>query len=171
MKTITFLIQAGHYLANNMFRFRFLFTNSVTFTFSVSYAAFYNYLNVVNCWHKIIGFSDFPLLGNSANLIFINSTSGLKAAFSFYSNGQVQPPVNTADNKFFSILPNTSYTVTVTRNKDSYEVLFHDKESRSTIFSMMPGRFCNALYVSHPGLGGLFTLDNDLIITIEHLKN
>ncbi|MBW6490844.1 MAG: hypothetical protein K0B15_06565 [Lentimicrobium sp.] len=168
MKTIKFLIKSGRYIANNLLRFRFVTGSSITFTFRLSYAAFYNYNDVINSWHRIIAFSDFPLSGNEVSLNFINSSSGLKATFTFKRDNFKSNSVTLSDTKHFSIVPDTDYKVTVSRDKDSFVVFYHDEYYQQTIFSMMPKPLFNILFIKHPGLKGLFTLDKNLTVTIGY---
>jgi hypothetical protein len=171
MKSIKFLIKSGHYLANNLFRFRFIAGSSITFSFKLSHSAYYNYRDIINSWHHIIGFSDFPLMGNGVVLVFKNSSSGLKAGFTFLENNCVKEPFYFSDHKLFTIIPEIEYKVSVIRNNDSFEVFFHDEPRVHSIFSMMSRPLLKLLFVMHPGLKGMFTLEKDLNIYIKYEKN
>lgn len=161
MKPIKFIIKAGKHYSRNFLRLRFTFKSRIEFKYSISQAALYDYNKVINGWSKIIGLSDWWPHYNSCRLAFINNGYGLQAGIYSYSNGKRTMRGITG------ILPGRIYTIKIVRTKTQY-IISHTTEEgvTSTSFLDMPRRFLPWQFILHPYVGGRFTLDKDLTVTL-----
>jgi len=160
LKTINFKIKAGRHYANNMLRFRLLFSKRLKVTWSISHFAYYDYLKVVNGYSKIIGISDFHPHGTSCRLAFMNSSTGLNVAiYSYYKGVRTMKPITT-------ILPGVRYELEISRSKGLYTLTHIDNGIEYTEIAQATNLRLPFRFVLHPYVGGRFSLDHDLSIKI-----
>lgn len=161
----TFTIKAGRRDADKKFRFM-VARNGITFRWKINHAAYYDYHKVINTWHRIIEFLS-PGVSEQLGIYFTNSSSGLIAEYRYSCEGV------TKNYPIGLITPGIWYKTYIFRKVDSFEIEHGDPEGDtnslfiSAPFASLPP-LCSFL-VYHPRLLGRFTLDRDLIITIQKL--
>lgn len=158
-KQTTFTIKAGR-RNTGLFSFRIIFRKEVSFYFKVSKAALYNYNMVINDWNRIIGLSVFSPLRSSCQLAFINNGYGLQCGFICWYNGlrTVNPVTHIIPGKTYHIkitCANRQYTITLT-TEDGVDYK-HVAPAKHT-FPLQK--------MLLPRLGGCFSIDQNLVITL-----
>ena len=158
-KPKTFTINAGRRFPG-FSRFRIIFRNEVSFVYRVSQAAMYNYNLVVNDWHRIVGLSASSPLSSSCQLAFINNGYGLQCGFICWDNGRrsVQPVTR--------IVPGKAYHIRISRSNGGYTIIHTTEEGIVSRHTAPAKRARPWQFLLLPRLGGNFTLDNDLVVTL-----
>lgn len=136
-------------------------TNRISFTFSLSSAARYDNAKVLNAWHRIIGLSTIRKRHSSIEVAFISNGYGLQAAFILWRDGK--RTVCAAG----PIQANTPYGVDITYNPESanYCISLACFSDVKNYYFPANNHWLTHL-VTYPRLGGKFTLDDDLTISL-----
>lgn len=167
-----FTIKAGRHSANNWWRWRILFGNTLRFRYRLHPGAEYDPRSVINGWSKLFGFASPLVHRNSIRIVWKNTETGLKSGLYFYTSGV--SPQDDSRNKMEigTIYPSLWYEVEITRKKTCWAILHGLEDMRPDRFKIFHNNkwWPPIHFICHPFVGGKFTLDNDVFIEIEKLK-
>lgn len=143
-----------------IFGFRIIFRKEISFVYKVSRAAMYDYNMVVNDWHRIVGMSALSPFSSSCQLAFIHNGYGLQCGFICWYNGvRTVKPVT-------QIIPGKVYHIRIARDQRQYIIIHSTEEGISTSHLAPANRLRWWQLMLLPRLGGCFTLDHDLVVTL-----
>lgn len=164
-----FTIKAGRHSANRRLRWRILWGNTLRFRFRIVGGWEYDPDRVLNGWSKLFGMASPFVHRNSCRMVWKNTKEGLLAGIYTYING-ASPQQKPELKKTLGIVwPNHWYQVVINRHAGGWVISYGlEGYSKDTHFVAHTNRWPLPVhYISHPWIGGRFTLDNDFVVDIE----
>lgn len=166
-----FRIKAGRHAANNRLRWRILRGNVLRFRFRFLEGYDYEPSQVLNGWSKLFGIGSPLIHRNSCRIVWRNTEKGLRAGIYIYNKG-VSPQENTRFKQDIGeIVPGAWYEVNIIRGEKRWDVWFSREGGLWQSIGVSASFWWPFKwhYVSHPWVGGRFTIDKDVIIEIEKI--
>lgn len=169
-----FVVKAGRHAANNWYRMRLLFGNKLRFRFRIISGWNYDPTDVLNGWSKLFGFACPWVHRNSCRIVWQNKVDGLHIGVYSYINRKNPQKTHGLKRDLGVIYPNVWYEASIMRDGEGWHIELKDPYSLIVEKVFMPhkkGWRWPICWISHPWVGGRFTLKKDFVTEIKLLKN